>query len=261
MRFGIRPWSEVVWYVSYDESEMRRITDRYQTLDDVDFTVLAATSVLRDLVEKCPPAEACREAFDRMSKATIKMSLTTTGFGSDALKYVITPEDKHIYDTQTMVSLNPPPGPRSITNTVRPPPQFDMNLRALFSEETLDDAPTDGVSTQWTSPMKSSPSLQRPRQIHKVSPSYPLIPQPHHSTDTWNPVPAVAQQVDLSPHAQCEYAVDLDSLMSDDDGFGPYTTTEYDLNMDLNADAPYAQAPPLELFDNFFFGGSGITPS
>lgn len=50
------------------------------TLDDVDYTVRAATSVLADLVDVCPPAEACRDAFDRMSKATIKMSISTTGF-------------------------------------------------------------------------------------------------------------------------------------------------------------------------------------
>ncbi|OAX85555.1 hypothetical protein ACJ72_00049 [Emergomyces africanus] len=54
------------------------------TLDDVDFTILAATSVLGDLMEKCPPAEACRDAFERMSKATVQMCLSTTGFASDA---------------------------------------------------------------------------------------------------------------------------------------------------------------------------------
>ncbi|WEW54875.1 hypothetical protein PRK78_000301 [Emydomyces testavorans] len=51
------------------------------TLDEVDFTVLGATSVLEDLMEKCPPAEACRDAFERMSKATVQMCLSTTGFG------------------------------------------------------------------------------------------------------------------------------------------------------------------------------------
>lgn len=58
------------------------------TLDDVDFTVLAATSVLDDLIEKCPPAEACRDAFVRMSKATIKMALSTTGFGDAAASFM-----------------------------------------------------------------------------------------------------------------------------------------------------------------------------
>jgi hypothetical protein len=53
-------------------------------MDEVDFTILAATSVLGDLVDKCPPAEACRDAFDRMSKATVQMCMSTTGFSSSA---------------------------------------------------------------------------------------------------------------------------------------------------------------------------------
>lgn len=52
-----------------------------QTMDEVDFTILAATSVLTDLIEKCPPAEACRDAFDRTAKATIKMATSNGGFG------------------------------------------------------------------------------------------------------------------------------------------------------------------------------------
>lgn len=52
-----------------------------QTMDEVDFTILAATSVFTDLIEKCPPAEACRDAFDRTAKATLKMANSTGGFG------------------------------------------------------------------------------------------------------------------------------------------------------------------------------------
>ncbi|KAH8196516.1 hypothetical protein TruAng_009312 [Truncatella angustata] len=51
------------------------------TMDEVDFTILAATSVLTDLIEKCPPAEACRDAFERTTKATVKMVQQTGGFG------------------------------------------------------------------------------------------------------------------------------------------------------------------------------------
>lgn len=51
------------------------------SMDEVDFTILAATSVFSDLIEKCPPAEACRDAFDRTAKATIKMANSTGGFG------------------------------------------------------------------------------------------------------------------------------------------------------------------------------------
>jgi len=44
-------------------------------MDEVDFTILAATSVLGDLVDVCPPAAACRDAFERMSRATVQMCL------------------------------------------------------------------------------------------------------------------------------------------------------------------------------------------
>ncbi|KAJ2896676.1 Positive regulator of purine utilization [Zalerion maritima] len=54
------------------------------SMDEVDFTVLAATSVLSDLIDKCPPAEACRDAFDRTAKATVKMANSNGGFGPGA---------------------------------------------------------------------------------------------------------------------------------------------------------------------------------
>lgn len=53
-----------------------------QNMDEVDFTILAAKSVFTDLMDKCPPAETCRDAFDRTAKATIKMANSTGGFGS-----------------------------------------------------------------------------------------------------------------------------------------------------------------------------------
>lgn len=52
-----------------------------KSMDEVDFTILAATSVFTDLSEKCPPAEACRDAIDRTAKATIRMANSTGGFG------------------------------------------------------------------------------------------------------------------------------------------------------------------------------------
>jgi hypothetical protein len=48
-------------------------------MDEVDFTITAATSVLSDLIERCPPAKACRDALERMSKATVQMCMATTG--------------------------------------------------------------------------------------------------------------------------------------------------------------------------------------
>lgn len=57
------------------------LTTLPQSMDEVDFTMLAATSVFSDLIEKCPPAEACRDAFERTAKATVKMVNSIGGFG------------------------------------------------------------------------------------------------------------------------------------------------------------------------------------
>jgi len=116
------------------------------SLDDVDFTVLAATSVLDDLTEKCPPAEACRDAFVRMSKATIKMCLQTTGFGARGGFNRQTQthsrlSSKDLTATEEIpVSLNPN-APYFYTQKQpadRQPnrrPAFDYDLRDLFSDE------------------------------------------------------------------------------------------------------------------------------
>ena len=119
------------------------------SLDDVDFTVLAATSVLGDLIEKCPPAEACRDAFERMSKATIQMCLSTTGFGSQAggldsrrnqsvgtpSNTASPPMDPRLFDDMPSQSYFPPQR--------RPRPRFDMNLGDLFSEEERESRPLE----------------------------------------------------------------------------------------------------------------------
>ncbi|KAE8142636.1 fungal-specific transcription factor domain-containing protein [Aspergillus pseudotamarii] len=124
------------------------------TLDEVDFTVLAATSVLGDLVHKCPPAEACRDAFERMSKATVQMSLSTTGFGSqvDLTRFqanaVINQHANAIYAGRNRQNgrytmdqrQRAPPGQsrrQTQTRSTRPVPRFDMNLGDLFSDNSV----------------------------------------------------------------------------------------------------------------------------
>ncbi|KAI2791060.1 Positive regulator of purine utilization [Penicillium oxalicum] len=113
------------------------------TLDEVDFTVLAATSVLGDLTHKCPPAENCRDAFERMSKATVRMSLSTTGFGSQvdvARIQGATYNASNVYSSRrhswNSRSQNDQGQSRRPTyaRASRPAPKFDMNLAELFSD-------------------------------------------------------------------------------------------------------------------------------
>ncbi|PBP24798.1 hypothetical protein BUE80_DR004282 [Diplocarpon rosae] len=114
------------------------IVRSHLTMDEVDFTILAATSVLGDLIEKCPPAEACRDAFDRMSKATVQMCISTTGFGSSVqgLAPSQKPHAQHHasdpapdYVTSNSGSGKPYMRPSPAR---RPKQQFDMGLDHLL---------------------------------------------------------------------------------------------------------------------------------
>ncbi|KAJ5167353.1 uncharacterized protein N7482_006134 [Penicillium canariense] len=112
------------------------------TLDEVDFTVLAATSVLGDLMHKCPPAENCRDAFERMSKATVQMCLSTTGFGSQVDMSQIqafSHSAGSLYPgrRQQRQQVGQGQARRSTqSRTTRPVPRFDMNLADLFSDSS-----------------------------------------------------------------------------------------------------------------------------
>ncbi|KAL5374807.1 hypothetical protein DPSP01_011643 [Paraphaeosphaeria sporulosa] len=140
------------------------------SLDDVDFTVLAATSVLGDLIEKCPPAEACRDAFDRMSKATIQMCMSTTGFGPQALRHhrgpATSPNTAYppASDADTEMSGHQPTG--YFQQARRPVPRFDMNLKELFSEDETDRRSFGRISNQLGS-MRPPPPPQSVKQEHQ----------------------------------------------------------------------------------------------
>ena len=98
--------------------------------------------MLDDLTEKCPPAEACRDAFVRMSKATIKMCLSTTGFGARGGlgNSQLEGQMMDALPDPSTTSLNPNAPyftQRTIAsdNLQKRQPVFDYDLRDLFSDE------------------------------------------------------------------------------------------------------------------------------
>lgn len=121
----------------------------------MDFTALAGTSVLEDLVVFCPPARACHDAFSRMTKATIKMCLATTGFGKqtrlESSSGLIDPQLQTMPTYPTMGTPSPqqdspeaimdpnnpnfPYAPTPATESRNRRSMFDTDLRGLFSEE------------------------------------------------------------------------------------------------------------------------------
>ena len=176
-------------------------------MDDVDYTILAATTVLGNLMEKCPPAEACRDAFDRMAKATVQMCMGTTGFGSRApmlgapqSSKQSRPDQLHSPSSSTQSSpaammipspssphqLIPNPqiyAPRSdgsnqFRTPRRPRPQFGMNLRDLFPEDTAEQQNFRNVGWQATLPQVQQMPPPPPQQ------QMPYPPPPSHTSSS-----------------------------------------------------------------------------
>jgi hypothetical protein len=148
--------------------------------------VLAATSVLGDLVEKCPPAEACRDAFDRMSKATIQMCMSTTGFGPQALRghpqTQTQPPTQPSHSPSTTYTSISDTDARSDTEMVgyipagyfqpgrRPVPRFDMDLKDLFSENETDKQSMSRISNQVGSMRPPPPPQQVKQETQQMQP-------------------------------------------------------------------------------------------
>ncbi len=246
-------------------------------MDDVDFTILAATSVLGDLIEKCPPAEACRDAFDRMSKATVQMCLSTTGSGShslglDSRRSVQTfqstdangreKREDTSTDLGTSQSGSPPQEFGSMDRYHRPAPRFDMNLRDLFPQ-------TEGGSRTITRPIKSEAGSN---QISPIRPKQELMTFIHSNqaqgqiSQDFRSGIGQADGVDsaLDPNLNQQHFSTAPSLypnyelqgMDFSNGTG---SSGFDLGfgLGLDFDHDWSDGPQYDLFEGFFFGGSG----
>jgi hypothetical protein len=91
-------------------------------------------------MEKCPPAHACRDAFERMSKATIQMCMNTPGYrlgpNADSSQFNRSVSTSNP-DYMSLDRRQSEQYRSSVTRSInrRPPPQFDMDLHELFPED------------------------------------------------------------------------------------------------------------------------------
>ncbi|KAI4193291.1 MAG: hypothetical protein LQ350_008389 [Teloschistes chrysophthalmus] len=213
--------------------------------------VLSATSVLGDLISKCPPAEACRDAFERMSRATVKMCLSTTGFGSQATGAFGSLENAQALDR----TWSQPKQRRSH----RRGPEFGSEGR-----HTPFDREREYQGTNMTSEQRHPP-LQRSSTAQSLSSSYRSLPEGRSmsqrsfgsfesnqspSVQSMPPLPTENSFFDLAENTG------LDFLMMNDD------TTTYDgqfgMNLGFGEEHDWSDGVQLDLFDGFFFGaGNG----
>lgn len=232
---------------------------------------MAGTSVLTDLIDKCPPAEACRDAFERMSKATIAMCQSTTGFGSQ-VKFNRESHDESQSFTQGS-NYSTSQGRRAS----RPPPEFDYNLGELFLDQPLQSMPN--FRPGWQFPPQqvpaygfSSPTLSNTTSSSLATPSSAPIPQQYdprlfsqqHSAQT-NPVAqptsvnstAAATNYDIDSKIDISAMPDFDFLVHGDINIGNACQAPF-TNLGFEGGQPDFDDGSLgmpDLFNGFFFGG------
>lgn len=223
-------------------------------------------------MHKCPPAEACRDAFERMSKATVHMCLSTTGFGSQV--------DMNRAQSQTGGSLYPiqarqqtdqrqraGPGQSrrtAQTRQARPVPKFDMNLADLFSDSppltdrSRADHPPDGpafpvqpehadsLTTGFSADGSTRPYAQRtPSMEYFLKYENPSSPQPgpqfyYPNSPPPNDSPGNGPQPIAPADGEGQSGMSLDFL-----DFGSGNPDPQAIDADPNADYNLANMPPL----------------
>ncbi|PHH53001.1 Positive regulator of purine utilization [Ceratocystis fimbriata CBS 114723] len=266
------------------------------TMEEVDFTVLAAKSVFTDMIDKCPPAETCRDAFARTAKATIKMVNSQGGFGTPVAKRVRrsrATRDWHSAmgeDTDPLKSLHSHSHGRSQDQPVNTAGfHFDMSMSDALSSPSLstggelaDASPqqqfrhsrtagTGGFDVDSMNSIMGSASGASPQD--QPAPEAPLMSAGSNvAINACQPVPPAfmspqQQQQQMSQTMDYSNALDMDFLSSLAASGADLTQIDrppVDLGFGLNWDGVYhdfTNNQQVNLFDNFFFGSqnSGAT--
>jgi len=260
------------------------------SLDDVDFTVLAATSVLGDLGTKCPPAEICKTAYTRMAQATIQMCLSSTGFGEQAVRSSIarspitreTLQDIHASAAYRQRSMTSRPLQVASSRNQTRAPRFDMNLEELFSADESKARPFGHLQRAYSTPVSygqiGSPSAQG---ANSVAPQLQQINY-HHQASPRNPQQASSPHDLNHQRIYSDYAQPSSSTYQDMGGFNDmsFLDTTYPAGSDhesvasesgnnfdfnflgmggngLTTNHDWAEGTGMDLMDGFFFGGPG----
>ena len=198
-----------------------------------------------------------------MSKATVKMCQSTTGFGSRVVSFSSRSHRNEQSGPGEQFDTSDFSVQRHFGGTTRPSVQFDMNLRDLFPAETQDARSFESNLGQLQGPPRSDVS-RPPSSLPHVEQDGFVGPVPQHpnSIDRASATGPSAMNVrandmayDMYGFAHCN---DLDFLTNDNDN----TTLFYgDSGLDLGFEEGHnwGDGMQLDLFDGFFFGNVGNT--
>ena len=159
-----------------------------------------------------------------MSKATIQMCMTTTGFGPQALRALPQAQQYHAqpsshsptatYTSTSDVDLRSDPdmqgyGPRNTSSyyqqqqSRRPIPRFDMNLKDLFSDDETDKRSFSRVSNQVNAMRPRPPPIKPDSHVQPFTADLKISPQlrTHQQQPFFGPSPNIP-----SPNQQSAYS-------------------------------------------------------
>ncbi|KAL0944381.1 fungal specific transcription factor [Colletotrichum truncatum] len=245
------------------------------TMDEVDFTILAAKSVFTDLIDKCPPAETCRDAFDRTAKATIKMANSTGGFGS------VPPRKMR----ENRFEWSSASGDGASTSTASVPRRRQQQQQFQQGNFQPDRALSDTLSSPSLSvagdlPPRNSPlatdfNMMGQGSPSEIDPSFvasPPVPRRLAAQRSSSGGPFMNQQQQQGSYNVTDYPdiQNMDffqSLQGSSNGeVGPNgdgTTPQLDLGFGINWDNmhhDFSDGQQMNIFDGFFFGGQQQQP-
>lgn len=239
-------------------------------MDEVDFTILAAKSVFTDLIDKCPPAETCRDAFDRTAKATIKMANSTGGFNS------VPPRKMR----ENRFEWSSASGDGASTSTVSVPRRRQQH-QSQQNNFQMDLALSDTLSSPSVSvagdlPPRNSPratdfSMMAPGQgsPSEIDPSFvasPPVPRRIAAQRTGSGGSFMTQQqqqaYNMAEYPDIQTMDFFQSLQANPNGeiggSGDGATPQLDLGFGINWDNmhhDFSDGQQMNIFDGFFFGG------
>ncbi|KAA8913718.1 hypothetical protein FN846DRAFT_897080 [Sphaerosporella brunnea] len=259
------------------------------SMDEVDFTILAATSVLGDLVDVCPPAAACRDAFERMSRATVQMCMS----GKKGPASLIVPSAaRQSIDQQERIkeendAMQQAQQYRPVYQGGQPTSHISPTVQQMmqrphsrsssadsFSQHSQAQARRqpvhfdDGFRELFTSPRpRITPTSYPPQQPHQY------VQSPVTTAEDIQYHPSVyahshPQHIYPQPHPQSHAEMMIDPALQQRYAPAPPPSTPGDWsNMDMSHIIPEAEmwehdswsdegnTGQVDLFDGFFFGG------
>ena len=159
-----------------------------------------------------------------MSKATVKMCGSTTGFGSQVKFAKQRQDDESPILPQSGFDQRIPPPSTLPTTSSRPPPRFDYDLKNLFSEDAQNGRMLNRPSQTWqTQPLSITPSQ---------APAYAYAPSDASTTSTLSITTSNRPQTQMAhPSQNFDSSLLPNSYPSSNDGPAAYDNFDFEFLM------------------------------